>query len=271
MGKITQECFLKADSGLLTHSQVSFGITNIIKEISLYESSVEDCDFFINIVENKEGEKFGISYIWVGNPILYNILIGNNIDGSKRIELVDDPDWVEPERDYFEAMKEAEDSGEWGLIGMIEDQYKPKKIIKKLEHLYTPISVKYSKDQIETSGECNKILDFFPMNFNIDPDKPKINSIYSTCIPRWVSEDMLYKFFKRFCKVTKHKNTKYPLVEIKEDKNRKWSKEETSIAKISFSNEEKYIAGFIIKIARKVILKDNNGRQHFFFFTQNRR
>ena len=268
MSKITEECFLKVDSGLLTHRQVSFGISKVIKEVALLDPSVKDCEFFINVVENKDNKKFGLSYVWVKSPVLYNVLLGKNLDGSDRIERVDDPDWVEPERDYFEAMAEAEASGEWGLMGMVEDQYKPNKIDKVLPPLFSPVIVKYSKEQKEESNEDEKMIEFFEMTVKINPEKPKYNSIYSTCIPKWVSEDMLYTFFKRFCKITKHKNKKYPIVEIKEDKNKKWSKEETSIVKITFSNEEKYIAGFIIKIAKKVMLKDKKDRSHFFFFTQ---
>lgn len=274
MSKITEECFLKIDSGLLTHRQISTGVLKILNELNELiilndkDSSIKDCDFFINVVENKEGEKFGLSYFWIKNKIVYNILLGKNIDGSDRIERIDDPDWKEPERDYFEAMREAEESGEWGLMGMVEDQYKPNKINKQLPPLYTPVILKYSKEQRDKSNEDEKMLEFFPMTVTIDADKPKFNSIYSTCIPKWVSEEMLYDFFKRFCRVTKYKNKKYPIVDIKEDKNKKWSKEETSIVKITFSNEEKYIAGFIMKLARKVVLKDNKDRSHFFFFTQ---
>ena len=274
MSKITEECFLKIDSGLLTHRQISTGVLKIINELNELnetidiESSVKDCDFFINVVENKEGEKLGLSYFWVKNKIVYNILLGKNIDGSDRIERIDDPNWKEPERDYFETMREAEESGEWGLIGMVEDQYKPNKINKQLPPLYTPVILKYSKEQRDKSNEDEKLLEFFPMTVKIDADNPKRNSIYSTCIPKWVSEDMLYSFFKRFCKNTNHKNKKYPIVDIKEDKNKKWTKEETSIVKISFSSEEKNIAGFIMKLARKVVIKDSKGRSHFFFFTQ---
>lgn len=271
MSKITEECFLKIDSGLLTHRQISTGVLKIINELNEtvdIESSVKDCDFFINVVENKEGEKLGLSYFWVKNKIVYNILLGKNIDGSDRIERIDDPNWKEPERDYFETMREAEESGEWGLIGMVEDQYKPNKINKQLPPLYTPVILKYSKEQRDKSNEDEKLLEFFPMTVKIDADNPKHNSIYSTCIPKWVSEDMLYSFFKRFCKTTNHKNKKYPIVDIKEDKNKKWTKEETSIVKISFSSEEKNIAGFIMKLARKVVIKDSKDRSHFFFFTQ---
>tara|TARA_Y100000592_G_C5446280_1_gene306175 strand:- start:818 stop:1621 length:804 start_codon:yes stop_codon:yes gene_type:complete len=262
MKKITEPCFLKIDSGLLTHRQISVGLNRIINELNLQGS----CDFFINVVENKDNKKLGVSYLWVENPVLYNILLGRNKDGSERVEKIDDPDWVEPERDYFEAMAEAEASGEWGLMGMVEDEYKPRKIDRKLPPLYTIFKLKYSKEQKDTSEEDEKEMEFFPMS--IDIENPKFNSIYSTCIPNWVSEDMLYDFFKKFCKIKKHKNKKYPIVEIKEDKNKKWSKEETSIAKITFSNEEKYIAGFIIKLAKKVMLKDKKDRSHFFFFTQ---
>ena len=111
MSKITEECFLKIDSGLLTHRQISTGVLKILNELNELiilndkDSSIKDCDFFINVVENKEGEKFGLSYFWIKNKIVYNILLGKNIDGSDRIERIDDPDWKEPERDYFEAMR----------------------------------------------------------------------------------------------------------------------------------------------------------------------
>ena len=272
MSKITKDRFLKVDSGLLNHRQISSVITNYIKQLSLLEPKLATCDFFINVVEDKEGTKFGFSYLWVSNIMVYNALLGNNFDSSERFEMVEDMDWEEPERDYFDAMKEAEDSGEWGLMGMVEDQYTRPKIKKKLSPLFKNVIVKYSKEQIQKSNEDHKIIEFEKLH--VTYTGKKLNSLYSTCVPMWVTKEMIYNFFEKFIQDKKNykdkekKEFKYPIVNINEDKTNKWSKTDSNIIKVSFSNYDKNIAFFLSKLFRKVKISNDEGKKHFFFFTQ---
>jgi uncharacterized membrane protein YgcG len=55
-----------------------------------------NCRFRVNLVENKEGISFGISFVFVTNPAVYHMLLGKNADGSDRVEYRDDPSWTPP-------------------------------------------------------------------------------------------------------------------------------------------------------------------------------
>lgn len=272
MGKITKDRFLKVDSGLLNQRQISSILTNYIKQLSLLEPKTQKCNFYINVVEDKEGVKFGFSYLWVSNFMIYNALLGNNFDGTERFEMIEDMDWEEPEKDYFGAMKEAEDSGEWGLMGMVEDQYTRPKIKKKLNPLFKIVVAKYSSEQRQKSNEDHKIIEFEKLHVTYT-DK-KLNSIYSTCVPTWVTKEMIYNFFekfiqdKKFYKDKEKKEFKYPIINVNEDKTNKWSKKSSNIIKVSFSNYDKNIAFFLSKLFRKVKISNDEGKEHFFFFTQ---
>lgn len=52
------------------------------------------CDYKINLVRKHTGEYLGYAYIDLSNPKLYYALVGKNVDGSDRVEYIDDPNWV---------------------------------------------------------------------------------------------------------------------------------------------------------------------------------
>lgn len=55
-----------------------------------------DCKFHINLMTNKDGVSFGKAFVYISNPAVYHMILGRNLDGSERIELIDDPNWVAP-------------------------------------------------------------------------------------------------------------------------------------------------------------------------------
>lgn len=59
---------------------------DLIREKLLPYTDGLEYDIFINCVKNKNMEKLGYSYGWIGEEKLFNILIGLNLDGSERIE-----------------------------------------------------------------------------------------------------------------------------------------------------------------------------------------
>lgn len=67
--------------------------------LTTYQSTSKttiDCRFRVNRVENRLGESFGISFVFVTNPAVYYMLLSKNPDGSDRIEYRDDPSWSPP-------------------------------------------------------------------------------------------------------------------------------------------------------------------------------
>jgi hypothetical protein len=92
---------LYVDSGAIPESALLNMIQNGIREIvgnarKEFKLTVNP-RFKINFKKTKTGTIMGYAYIWVEDPVLYNLLQNLNPDGSKRIETIPDPDWKEPE------------------------------------------------------------------------------------------------------------------------------------------------------------------------------
>lgn len=195
MSKISEQGYLFAHSGILEKEQLEKCLLDAIMFLSEnFDKKYEKTQIEVNVVKNKEGKKFGHSYCWVSDKEVFNALIGNYFDGSPMTEEIEDPDWVEPEQDYDEAMEEA--GGSWAMMAEIGDRYKrPTKTID-LEPLVTLPAIKYTDSQLE---EVNRESDFgfveiFPIM--LTEKHGKINTIFSDNIPDWVTEEILLKRFK---------------------------------------------------------------------------
>lgn len=72
--------------GCATEEQIMHAfIESICAYKDKYDKTLE-CKIKVNRVENKNGVGYGIAFVFVTNPIIYNVLLGRNPDGSERIE-----------------------------------------------------------------------------------------------------------------------------------------------------------------------------------------
>ena len=277
MSKISEKGYLFIHTSIFDNNQILEALRYCAKELQ------KKCEFYINVVENKDGFKYGHAYAWVSSPSVYNALIGKNFDGSDRFEMVEDDNWNPPERDYDEAMKEAENSGDWSIIGDIEEAYTRPEIKRDLEPLIIPPGIKYTDEQkssLETSDDFG-FIEIYPARVTIRTEENKNNSIFSSCIPDWVTEDILFTFFERFCSDktvhvdprTKKKFT-YPKVMIKKKVvSNKWrqSDDEVRTATITFSPLERNICNFLINVTKKIKLTNpKSKKEEMLFFSQTR-
>ena len=280
MSKVSEEGFLFIQSSVFGPEQIERCLNFCIKKLKEINKSIKNCDTYINVVENKEGERFGHTYAWVSDSQVFNALIGKNFDGSERVEEKEDENWKPPTIPLEEATKEA--NGDWGLESEIEERYERPIVYVDLEPIIVPPGIKYSQEQKNKLEIDNDIgfIQIFPARVTIKSDEKKINSIYSSCIPDWVNEEMLFKFFRRFThdKVL-HKNPKtnkgfyYPKISISKntDKNKWRTNENTYNVHINFSPLDINIAYFIMNIARKIKLKNpKTNKYEMLFFSQSR-
>jgi hypothetical protein len=239
----------------------------------------EKCDIYVNVVENKDGRKFGHTYAWISNREVFNALIGKNFDGTSREEEVEDDEWEEPSLPLEEALVEA--NGDWGLEAEIEDRYEASTKLIKLPPIIVPPGIKYKPEQKKLLNvtEDFGFIELFPARITVRTEESRSNSLYSSCLPDWVSEEMLFNFFKRFSsdkishKGKSNKTFYYPIVNVTKNTNQsKWSSNGKSFkAHINFSPLDKYIAYFISNLARKIKLKNpNTGKYEMIFFSQSR-
>lgn len=280
MSKVSSEGFLFIHSSVFDTNQIERNLNFCIKKLKEMNNNIKNCDIYVNVVENKEGQRYGHTYAWVNNSEVFNTLIGKNFDGSNRIDYVEDENWTPPSIPLEQAIKEAK--GNWAEEAEIEERYeRPMKEVE-LEPLIVPPGIKYTDEQkkmLDVEQDFG-FIEIFPARVTIRTDENKSNSIYSSCIPEWVTEDMLYKFFNRFTKDKMlHKNSKtnksftYPKVYIaKNTTKNKWRTTELSFnAHIHFSPLDKNIGYFIMNIARKIKLKNpQTDKYEMLFFSQSR-
>jgi len=280
MSKVSEEGFLFIHSSVFDASQIERSLNFCIKKLREINDNIKSCDIYVNVVENKEGQRYGHSYAWVDNSEVFNALIGMNFDGSERLENVEDKNWTPPSIPLKEALKEA--GGDWAKEAEIEEYYEcPSKSVQ-MEPLVVPPGIKYTQEQkkLLDIDQDFGFIEIFPARVTIRTDENKSNSIYSSCIPEWVSEEMLYNFFRRFTKDKMvHKNSKtnksfsYPKISISKNtaKNKWRTSNSTFNAHIQFSPLDKNIGHFIMNVARKIKLKNpNTYKDEMIFFSQSR-
>lgn len=280
MSKVSSEGFLFIHSSVFDTNQIERNLNFCIRKLKEMNTTIKKCDIYVNVVENKEGQRYGHTYAWVNNTEVFNALIGKNFDGSDRIDYVEDENWTPPSIPLEEAIKDAK--GNWAEEAEIEERYERSMKEVELEPLIVPPGIKYTDEQkkiLDIEQEFG-FIEIFPARVTLRTDENKSNSIYSSCIPGWVTQDMLYKFFNRFTKDKMlHKNSKtnnsfvYPKVSIaKNTVKNKWRTDDLSFnAHIDFSPLDKNIGHFIMNIARKIKLKNpQTDKYEMLFFSQSR-
>lgn len=269
MSKISEEGYLFIHSGILEKSQIEACFFSSIKYLSEnYDKEFESCKIEINVVTNKNNEKFGHTYGWVSDKRFYYALLGKNFDGSERFTYSPDEDWVEPEEDFDSAMQEV--SGNWGEEDEIEESYnRPMKKVP-MEPIITLPAIKYTDSQKEKISDKSEygFLEVYEVKLTKKPEK--LNSIFSNNIPEWVDEDILYNYFKKYSKdpityidkKTK-KKFQYPMVKIKE------RRDSQRYCVIYFSPIDINTASFLINMIKRVTFTKEN-KSEILFFSQNK-
>jgi len=247
--KITLKRFLFVQSGILDEHQIRNCINEGIKQINL------ECNLnslIINVVKNRDGKHFGHTYCWIENVEAYNALIGLNLDGSERYEEIEDDSWVEPELPLEEAV---EGITNWAEEDEIRERYEIPYIKKQVEPLIILPGIKYTdKQKLKTESEIG-FIDIFPVSLTNYEEYD--NYIFSKDIPDWLTEQLLYNFFKKFDS-DNNMSKSYPKVIIKDYNGKK-------NLKIIFSPRNNYLATFIIKIVKKIEFSDGTNKKLIFF------
>lgn len=245
--KITYKKFLFIQSGILDESQIRTCIMEGIKQLNFV---CDDKDLIINVVKNRSGKHFGHTYAWINNTKIYNALIGLNIDGTDRVEEVEDENWKEPEIPLEEALEGVTD---WAEEEEIEERYVvPYKKIP-LEPLIILPGIQYTDEQKEKTDSEIGFIDVFPVSLtNYDTLD---NYIFSINIPPWLTEELVYNYFRKY---EDEASGKFPKVIIK-----KYSS--GTNLKVIFSPRNSSLAMFVIKIVKKVELTDGTNKALIFF------
>lgn len=273
MSKVSQEGFLFIHSGVFERDQIELNLRTCIKKLN-----ITNCDIYVNVVENKDGIKFGHTYAWVSDSRVYNALIGKNLDGTDRYEMIDDENWKPPEDDIDKLLENAKD--DWVLLGEIEKRYECPQIRVNLEPLIVPPGIKYTTKQKESLkiDEDFGFIEVYPARVTIRTEENKVNAIYSSCLPEWINETILFNTFRKFSRDTEEhvdpktkRKFKYPKVIVTKNKNKsKWRTDETTLnAQIIFSPLNRNLSFFLINVIKKMkITNPKTNKEELLFFSQ---
>lgn len=201
---------LNVITGSATLNQIRETMLKTINSIRDITDKNLKCDFLINRVCDKTGHPAGHSFIFVSNPIVYNILIGLNPDGSERFELVDNPEYVD--KPYSVDIKP---NTRWADV----EEDVPEKIQRKMDPLVELGTYTCDASQLEMlkkiiiskltkKGEYNPDQEIDLTNSNTYSIRPAFVQILSTnkvhnvlksnSVPNWITSSHIKDLFYRF-------------------------------------------------------------------------
>ncbi len=217
---------LYIETGLATWNQIHSIFTRAIKTSGIY------CKFQMVMPKNREGKFKGFALIWFSDQQIPNLLMGNNPDGSERIEEREDPTWVPPEGDKEKIIDErTQDITSWAEISDIEEEvgamFMAPKIRVKLPTLLPIPKYYYNREQKQILKKTGK------------GDLPKeggINISYVTVrrhreglsthvifgeVEEWMDTQKVKSIFSKYVTVP---DGKYPMVKVLDRVNQRGKK-----------------------------------------------
>lgn len=218
-GNIENNSTLYVHTGVAHPHQIEELFLDVIeraKKDPLFGENFE-CDIQVNHIRKFSGEYMAYAFVDLTNPKLYYALIGYNLDGSERFELIDDPTYQPPKAD---APKPSTGSLNWA------DEDEPSslphpKIRKELPPLITLSEFKYDSQQqkhLQTNATHGAV--------SVSPAfiSPGVGEEYDDC-SLYVTEvpandlNFLYAIFARYARsnsLYEKGNRFYPKISIRE-------------------------------------------------------
>lgn len=255
--KIHDNHTLYVKCGVATVDQIRESFLKALKDYETENKLKLDCRFKVNRVEDKNGNSFGIAFVFITSSEVYHMLLGKNPNGSDRVDYIDDPSWHPiPENSKInESGWSSTVSKSWADQVEEEDEIEKKENMSKcpqipiqLDSLMKLPSIKMSEEQIKLKRE--KIIEDNQGKEDFNPDIIEIpeyihlgidraiasnleskfmhNILKCINIPVWVSKEVLKAEFtpyatdsktvhERFVKGRKIEET-YPFININEDR-----------------------------------------------------
>jgi len=232
-------------SGPSSKEQLALCFKDLIDQIAniyVMDPDIKKVHYELNTVYSSSGNPQGVTFGWVSEPKIYNILIGNNPDGSERVEYVEDPTW------------KSTGSSDWADLTpdltkkILSPLVEPKKIMVNDEPYYIKIYPSY----VTMPGP------------EVDP-----STICCRSSPNWVTVDMIHQVFDKYNTdkyyhdviIDKKKvRIRYPDVRIRNIERNSDSEDKKRMIYITFSKLEEHAgdALFALQMCKKVTLKQGD-------------
>lgn len=98
-GKYTDNHTIFIKTSVANEEQITDCLVRCLKEISSLKEMGSDtqCDYRLNVVRDRSGKYLGYGFIWLSNSKFYHVMLGNNPDGSPRVEyqFEDEPEIID--------------------------------------------------------------------------------------------------------------------------------------------------------------------------------
>ena len=281
-GNITNNStiYFRTDS-IIKHKQMNEVIKDAYQKTKKIMGKDFESDYVLNFIMS-ENEPAGYGFVDVSNPAFYNIIIGNNPDGTERVEYIDDPNWKPPSDDEKDEKdeKDQKDKDDWSSVTDTdwcgEDDYEVKcpKIRKELNPLVDIGKFYYDKEQLDFleemreenfSDDEDEVEEYGYVSFSPACFTPGVNegdddcSLYIAGIPDEplpVLENMFYNMFTRYCRTdhySRNKKNFYPRLRFRASYT---NGKKLYYAIVSFSSHKD--TGFALHMNKKIYIKYKN-------------
>jgi len=194
-----------------TLDQIKNVFNNAFEKYKLNHNNDIECSFYYNLILNKQGDSYGIAFVYVSNEEVYNMILGKNPDGTKRIK-------------YTKKLKEKPTtrSSNWG------DSSDDEEIIDTivLEPLIVLEPIKLNNMQKQYYLEPIDLVINRALIYNLE-DKYIHNILKTKKIPHWITNLMIKNLFSPFASDNTTKYSRiikgkkimetYPFVNINKD------------------------------------------------------
>ena len=230
----------------LTEQEIAHSIAGGIREYEEKTGDTIETFFRINIVRNQNNEPIGYAWIYLTNSKVYQLLSGNNPDGTERIQISEMKNFHRPSKPFEQMLEEKLkeiDHSSWAsavteeeVYQQVKRMYEPPKIESKMPPLIKPKPVFKSIEMNKTTNPCFA-EDFKPsekggerggemVSINLSRGKltyPKPCFVYNqlknsnyTVIEPWMDRSLLYEIFRPY--VSNWKNMEYPKIRVINEK-----------------------------------------------------
>jgi hypothetical protein len=200
-----------------TETQIKDVFNKALDEYKLTHDKDINCEFYINSIKGRNGETFGITFLYVSNSEVYNMICGNNPDGMKRMKS------IKVKSVKVKAQKLNITDMKWGDISSSDDE---DEVINNgsIEPLIIIPDIKLDNHKKINSVEK---LDITPACIYKLEDKYIHNILKTKNVPKWITSDMIKKAFTPFASDSTTKSSRifkgrkfmdtYPFININDD------------------------------------------------------
>jgi len=173
----------------------------------------------INIATNREGKSIGVAYVFFTKPEAYNVILGRNLDGTKRFKEEANPDYKEPEKDdflsSFDFMNLDFKAPTMSWADMAEPLAVPKTIKTNINKPWVEFpKIRLTREQVAETSKTEVEPVVMPCKaYNPDPAFNKY-ILFCKNVPSWLSEGDIHALFTPYVTSPTDREKGFPEVKL---------------------------------------------------------